>query len=219
VCQDKKAARKAGKYTPMCSDGKFATCPNGYESYSKSPPCISQDGKDRQPRICEDGTPAVDCKRNKKHSLCPGWGKNKQGPQGRRYKCADEQKPTCPAGYSSGECVDESGNRSRARCDFTDKKIKPIKCNKEPNNTEVCAGKTGPICENTKAPPTCKDGSKLDFEPYKTPLDVQPQALVLSQHRRPPHPPHGPKRPHRRPLRNGPGKVVVDYLCLKVELN
>lgn len=211
ACQLKK--QRTGK-TPLCSDGQYATCPDGYESYSKNPQCVSNTGEgDRMELVCDDGSEPINCKKDKTNAECAGKKK--------KFVCATG-KPTCPDGYSRGACKNqETGERSKAKCPREEgmKKEKPIKCHKKKNRSKPeCQDTMGPVCPSTLAPPVCEAGSELDFSDYLTPLEVgQPEALVLSAR----HPPHHGRPPFPRgPRGKGPkGLVNVDFLCLRVDLN
>lgn len=212
ACQKKK--QRTGK-TPMCSDGQYATCPEGYESYAKNPTCISNTGEgDRLDRICDDGSEIINCKKDKTNPECDGKRKKK-------FVCPSG-KPTCPDGYSRGECKNqETGLRSTAKCPVEEgmKKERPIKCHKKQNRSKPeCQDTMGPVCPTSQAPPDCEAGSDLDFSDYLTPLEVgEPEAVVLNARR----PPHGrPPFPPRGGKGQGPkGLVKVDFLCLRVDLN
>jgi len=220
ACQKKKEYKKMGEKLPFCTDMTVAKCPTGYESYSKNPPCVSASDPtaEREKMVCEDGTPATDCKKNRnsgKSACLLGVRK--------RFVCPDGKKGTCPTGYSRGECVNqETGERKKAKCSHEKgNKDKPIKCFKPENEGHtLCAETTGPMCESTEAPPTCPENYEFDFTPYQKNIEdnTTPEALVLKAGR--PHGP-GPRGPPRRPpFGKGPkGEISVDFLCLKVDLN
>jgi len=216
ACQLKK--QKTGK-TPLCSDGQYATCPDGYESYSKNPQCVDNTGEgERLERVCEDGSEPINCKKDKTNPECDG--KVKKNGKGKKFVCATG-KPICPDGYSRGECKNyETGERSRAKCPVEEgMKEKPIKCHKKKNRSKPeCAETMGPVCPTTMAPPVCEEGTELDFSDYRTDLEVGEPAAMVLEARRPPH--HGRPPFGRGPRGNGPkGRVEVDFLCLRVDLN
>merc|ERR1712226_191891 len=43
-CVEKKENKKAGiRYGPICSNGQYATCPSGFQSYKKNPKCLNNE--------------------------------------------------------------------------------------------------------------------------------------------------------------------------------
>jgi len=180
-CVLREANKKAAiKYGPICSDGEYATCPDGFDSYKKNPKCLNNEMMKngeiptREKEICADGKKAKKCKKNQGHPKCQGKKKHK------RF-CPGGEKPVCPTGYSKGPCKSADGVRSKPKC--ADVNEKPTNCKKAKNTGKPECSKDGaqltsPVCASDGLEPQCADGSVVDLNDYMVNVSETAQVFL-----------------------------------------